>query len=192
MTGSIDISDEILFDEAEWVGKGRQWPTQAKDVPLGLADFREANLNLPESVASKVRKIDALSAEHLLKYPLPKRSHQLAFKPVNSCFRAELPNDVQNKHIDTFLDRPIPQLSFIEQALEGVGQALLDGKQSFEDPHYPGSRLPLWVLRWWSKMWKVTESREVWKRGYDWLNKHLREHAAQSVQHIELMAARAT
>ncbi|KAJ2924430.1 hypothetical protein H1R20_g12655, partial [Candolleomyces eurysporus] len=70
MTDTQDVDADILFDESEWIRTGRLWPKEVKDVPAGLAAFREEHITLPEDIINQLQEIKKLTAEGLLNYPL--------------------------------------------------------------------------------------------------------------------------
>ena len=57
-----------------------------------------------------------------------------------------------------------PSLEFVQDVEAHLGQAILDGAQSIEDPAYKGGGLPFWTIRYWKEMHVVSQAQARWKK----------------------------
>ncbi|KAF6746318.1 hypothetical protein DFP72DRAFT_1017300 [Ephemerocybe angulata] len=185
-----DGTTTVSFDVSEWVGQQRKYPKDPHKVPAGLAFYRDEQLAVPGFITAEFDFLQSLTVKALLERSLPKESHSLVYKQAKLCFTHEPPNDGRDEHVETLFQRNIPPAAFIQSALDQVGQALLDGHVSFEDPSYPGSRLAMWELRYWSTLLDLLATRKRWQKALTWLNDNLRQHVRNQVPHTELMQAK--
>jgi hypothetical protein len=68
--------------------------------------------------------------------------------------------------------RKLPSREFVADAEAHLGQALLDGAESIEDPAYKGEGLPVWAIEYWKEMYAAADAQEVWKKSIAWLQKY--------------------
>ena len=76
--------------------------------------------------------------------------------------------------MDCLRYRALPAEAFIDAAMKDLGQALLDGKKSVEDPSFPQSRLPFWVLQFWNKMHWIVFAQPQWMKGLSWIDNNIK------------------
>lgn len=127
----IDLVNPVLLDEAKWIGQGRTYPTSNPSQELIV--YCDSHLEIPKAWAELLLPKDNLTIKELLATLWVKGTHALIFKaPENSYHRLAPNQDALCLKTCT-----LPPQSFVDAALEGVGQALLDGKKSVEDPRYP-------------------------------------------------------
>lgn len=165
----IDLVNPVLLDEATWIGQGRTYPTSNPSQELIV--YRDSHLEIPKDWAKLLLPKDNLTVRELLATLLVKGTHALIFKAPENSYHHLAPN----QDALCLKKRTLPPQSFVDAALEGVGQALLDGKKSVEDPRYPGARLPLWVLQFWKEMYRMLVVHAGWRKGYDWITANIEE-----------------
>jgi len=44
---------------------------------------------------------------------------------------------------------------------------------SIENPRFPASRLPLWSIRYFKKMYEIHNIQSQWRKGIEWLDSNL-------------------
>jgi hypothetical protein len=71
-------------------------------------------------------------------------------------------------------------------------QAVLDGNHAIEDPKFPGSRLPLWCIKFWEEMLDVVDAQSQWKKSMVWLDEHIRRTlpGSEPIAHMQLACTR--
>lgn len=63
---------------------------------------------------------------------------------------------------------------------------------SIVDPAYPDLRLPLWIIRYWMKMWDICDKQDRWRKALTWLGDKMHETAVEEEQEIYREARRLT
>lgn len=181
--GDSDLEDSAAhpFDPEEWIGKGRKLPTP-NDIPQGLAEYFHSLREIPNEIIIQHFPFSGLDIETFLKYELPKRSFNLLKSIPMDCFKPEEPHTVQDT---TFASRVLPPLNFVEGLNEHFRQRVLDNMHSIVDPAYPDLRLPLWIVRYWTKMWDIHDKQDRWRKGLDWLGDRINETTA-SEEELEM------
>ena len=160
----IDLASNVpAFSTAEWIGQGRTYPVDNSPFPE-LAAFHTAALAIPRH-GSNFLPSPCLSIQQLLSLELPTTAATLVHRSAKQCFCPQPPTE----DLSCLQTRRIPSKGFVNDANKAFGQALLDGAQSFADPHYKGSPLPLWVVNFWTEMHKVLDARSVWEKTNHWL-----------------------
>ena len=124
----INLINPVPLDEAKWVGQGKTYPTS--NPPHKLIVYRDSHLEIPKDWAELLLPKDNLTIRELLATPLVKGTYALIFKPPENSYHHLAPN----QDALCLKKRTLSPQSFVEAALEGVGQALLNGKKSVEDP----------------------------------------------------------
>jgi hypothetical protein len=185
----IEIEDSYNFDEAEWIGQGKTFPKDPKDVPLALAWYRSEQLSLPQYAEDQLNNIYQKTINEFVAMKLPKCSYSITFKQPRTCFHKDEPNDAKESHFKTFSQCTIPPADFVKGALEHAGQAILNRSKSFEDPQYPSSQLPLWALEFWRQILHMEEIHKKWAQCSEWLNTQLQQGREGQVQTGEPMKA---
>jgi len=156
----IDVENPAILNESDWIGMGKSYPTFPEKVPEALRNYRSLHLEIPRDAAQILLPNVNLTVKELIEKTLPKVLHGLVFKAPKSCYQILKPN----QDVDCLRYRALPTKAFVHAAMEDLGQALLDGKKSVEDPSFPQSRLPLWVLQFWNNMHGITSVAEVRSR----------------------------
>jgi len=159
----IDLDNPVALDELEWISKGKVYPTL--DPPQELIVYRDSHLEIPKNWARLLLPDDNITVKELLAKSLAKSTHALVFKPPENSYHHLPPN----QDVACLSKRTLPPQSFVNAALAGLGQALLDGKKSVEDPRYPGACLPLWVLQFWKETYRILAVQARWRKGHDWI-----------------------
>jgi hypothetical protein len=161
---SVDLASKVpAFSTAEWISQGRTYPADNSPFPE-LVAFHAAALAIPHH-ARDFLPTPSLSIKQFLSLKLPITAATLVHRSAKQCFGCELPTE----DVSCLRTRRIPSKDFVNNANKAFGQALLDGAQSFADPHYKGSPLPLWVVTFWIEMHKVLNARSVWEKTDHWL-----------------------
>jgi len=156
---------EILFNKEEWINKGLVYPKDPQKVDLGLAYYCQSQLKIPPHILQNYFPNKHLPVKALLIYNLPKVAISLVAVKATHCFHARKPNDDGIQ----LGQRNIPSEAWVNTMYMQFNQAILDGKQSVEDPQYPGSYLPLWSIGFWRKMQVVVVAWNDWRRAVGWL-----------------------
>ena len=132
-----------------------------------------------------------LDIETFLEYKAPKRTFSLLKSTVMDCFRPEEPHAAATQ--DTaFAGRSLPPLKFVEALNEHFRQRVLDNMHSIIDPAYPDLRLPLWIVRYWMKMWDIHDKQDRWRKALVWLGDRIHETASDEEQEMYKEARRLT
>ena len=126
----IDVDSPAILNESEWIGKGKCYLTIPEEVPEALRNYRSLHLEIPRSSAQTLLPDVNLTVKDLIEKSLPKASHGLVFKPPKSCYKILEPN----QDVDCLRYRALPAEAFVHAAMKDLGQALLDGNKSVEDP----------------------------------------------------------
>lgn len=163
----INLADDPTpqLDHSIWIGKGRDWPKDPKDVPRGLGLYRSHLLEIPDYYKKQAFPRNDITVEEFITKDLLKVSHSLVAVKPNLWFNHLPPN----QDVEALLSRPIPSQVFVEKIKEAFGQAILDGKESVQDPSFPNSRLPLWSVQFWVKAHEINDSQHRWKTSLAWL-----------------------
>ena len=159
----------IPFIRDNWIGKGRKVPTPG-DTPIGLANYFTTVKEVPENVKNIYYADIHLNVEDFLKIKLPARTYALPGITIEQCFSKNGPNEIIFENFDK---RTLPPRRFVEKLNAHFRQAVLDGMWSVVDPAYAGSRLPLWMIRFWTEMWERHEIHERWEKGLKWLDQKI-------------------
>jgi len=164
----IDLDNPAPLDELEWISKGKVYPIL--DPPQELVVYRDSHLDIPKIWAHSLLPDDNITVEELLAKSLFKGMHALVFKPPESSYHHLPPN----QDVTCLSKRTLLPQSFIDAALVELGQALLDGKKSVEDPRYPGARLLLWVMQFWKESYRILAVQAWWRKGHDWISGNIK------------------
>ena len=163
---SIYMEEPLAFDPAEWIGKKKQYPSNAEE-PLGLWEYCKNALEIPAEQRLQLLPDPALSVQEFLALPLPQQSNALVNLKPETWFSPEPPNE------DTIqlTSRVIPSRHHTEKLKDVFGQALLNGAKSIMDPYYKTSRLPLFAIKFWLEMHQVLDIQSKWHASTLWLRK---------------------
>jgi hypothetical protein len=159
----VDLTEDPGFRKEDWMGK--IYPTV--DVPADLQEFCNAALEIPAAHRSTLLPNTTLSVNAFVELSLPTAQATLISIRAETCFiNAKPTNDVS-----CLKTRKLPSLEFVEDAEKHIGQALLNGAQSIEDPAFKGEGLPFWTIQFWKEMHRTAEAQSIWKRSICWLEK---------------------
>lgn len=151
------------YDISPWIGK--QYPT---NPPEGLREYCDFTITMPESYKTLLPD-PKMAIPQFVEVSLPTQSPRLETYPIAS---QNFCNSLPSLDVDCLRRRTIPSREFIVEAINHSRQALLDGMQSFIDPHFFQDRVPLpfWVLSFWRHMWFALDAQVTWKECNIWLN----------------------
>jgi hypothetical protein len=141
------------------------YPIDSQKVNLGLAYYCQSQLEIPLPILQNYFPNKNLQVKALLIYNLPKVTISLVVVKATHCFHTRKPNDDGIQ----LGQRNIPSEAWVNAMYMQFNQAILDGKQSVEDPQYPGSYLPLWSIGFWRKMQAVVAAQNDWRHATEWL-----------------------
>jgi len=166
MTSSniLDLTGDRLFKKDDWMGK--KYPTS--DVPEELAEFRKSALEIPTIHREALLPDPTLSVETFVALSLPAAQETLISYGAKSCFVKRKPTE----HVSCLKTRNLPSREFVEDAEVLLGQALLDGALSIQDPTYKGEGLPVWTIQYWREMHAARQAQDEWRKSIAWLQKH--------------------
>jgi hypothetical protein len=162
MDNIVDLTEDPVFRKEDWMGK--LYPTS--DVPQELRMFCDAALEIPAALQEALLPDSNLSVNAFVELHLPTTQATLISFGAKSCFSKMKPT----KNISCLKTRKLPSLEFVEDAEVSIGQALLDGAQSINDPAYKGEGLPIWTIRYWRMMHAVAKGQAGWKDSIRWLD----------------------
>lgn len=184
-----DVEDIIPapFIQENWIGKGQKVPTPG-EMPMGLANYFTTVKEVPENIKNKYYADIHLNVEEFLKIKLPARTYALPGISTKQCFSINDPNEISFENLDK---RTLPPRQFVEKLNLHFRQAVLDGMRSVVDPTHAGSRLPLWMICFWTEMWERHEIYERWEKGLKWLDQKI-ESKSGSEAELYLEAHRLT
>ncbi|KAF9481696.1 hypothetical protein BDN70DRAFT_991713 [Pholiota conissans] len=173
MVDDLDPDVPQLFNDQEWIGKGKIYDT----------------LQLPYFVLSEFSSRTAVPAEFLqeAKLPapnvhvsdivnsvnLPRVSSEIIVTTPQSWFSCDAPNIT----LDLLLTRLTPTHIFIGKLQGLLGQAWLNGAKSVIDPRFNNGqdRLPLWTVTYWKQISILCEKQGKWKKAVAWLENEKRK-----------------
>jgi hypothetical protein len=170
----IDFTKPQVFRKEEWMGK--IYPTSKADEPLELSDFRNAALEIPVVHRKALLPDPTLSVDAFVKLHLPPIQAALISFGAKSWFSTRKPTE----DVSCLKTRKLPSREFIADAEAHLGQALLDGAESIQDPAYKGEGLPVWAIAYWKEMLAATEALEAWKKSIVWLQNYSTKTGVQS------------
>lgn len=174
-----EITDKPLpFDKKHWIGTGRQYPTRALDVPLGLIYYCDAKCQIPEAINHDLFLDSQVTVKALLTYKLPKIAVSLITVKAQNCFSNFEPEDITN----SIGDWTIPSIAWVNKMKEHYPQAILDNMASVINPSYPGIRLPFWMIPFWLKMHRVHGIQQDWMKSMEWVEQHLRNQKSKAME----------
>jgi hypothetical protein len=160
----IDFTTVSVFRKEDWMGK--RYP--ASNVPTRLAEFRNAALAIPATSRWTLLPDVNLSVDAFVALSLPTAQAALISIRAETCFVKTRPtNDVS-----CLKTRKLPSLEFVEDAERRIGQGLLDGAQSIEDPAFNGDGLPFWTIQFWKEMHHALAAQLAWEKSFRWLEKY--------------------
>jgi hypothetical protein len=178
MEGS-DIEDvhPTPFLQEDWIGKGRKVPA-ANDTPKGLAEYFATVKEVPNVIRKKYYAESNLNIESFLKINLPTRLYTLPTISIGQCFSRNNPNE---RPLEILSKCALPPCQLVNKFEAHFRQAVFDGMCSMVDPAYAGSRLPLWVTRFWMEMWERHDVREQCEKGLTWLDEKIASKTGKEV-----------
>ncbi|KAG6819326.1 hypothetical protein H0H93_012927 [Arthromyces matolae] len=162
----LDLSEELVFDPTEWIGKGREVPQDSSKIPHAFHNYCAQLLAVPDEFKEIHYPSDILRVQDFLLYTLPEESHSLVHVDVKTFFQP-LPANVD---VESLRKRQLLPESMVQKLFRATYQAILDGMTSIEDPMYPGSRFPLWIITYFQEMHQMTAIQSAWRKGIEWLN----------------------
>ncbi|KAH7905193.1 hypothetical protein BJ138DRAFT_1130617 [Hygrophoropsis aurantiaca] len=168
-TIAIDDDPNIIFNAPEWIGTGQTYP--AADTPSYILAARAALLAIPTANLlylphTKMSILDFLQA------PLPAQPSVLVQEKAKKNFSMLEPNE----DITCLRYRKIPPTEWIQALNTAFGQAWFDGAKSLVDWRYgKDSRLPLWIITYWTEMSIVHKKRRLWLKAHQWVT-HMSGH----------------
>jgi len=166
------------FIAAEWIGAGKKVPAP-NDMPDGLANYLGAIKAVPEDVKEKHYPQNHITVEDFRQIKLPKLSYTLPRIKVEACFNKAVPNEAMETLSN--LNRPLPSRQLVQNMLQHLPQAVLDGNQSVLDPAFLGSLYPLWTVRYWLDIWDIADSQDSWRKGLKWLDATIKSEGENDV-----------
>lgn len=166
----LDLVNPRQFDESEWIGNGRTYPANQQDVPPELSTYCDHLLEIPTNFAKAAFPDAGISIEKFLKLRLLKPSFSVVHVQADRCFT----RFAANEDPGCLLIWPIPSRAFIDNLKKSYGQAVLNGSKSVEDPRYPGSRLPLWCIQFWTEILLVIDAQMKWRQSLTWIDNCLK------------------
>ncbi|GLB42721.1 hypothetical protein LshimejAT787_1201700 [Lyophyllum shimeji] len=166
----IDISEgPPPFNRAEWIGRGRKLPEDPDKVPIGLQYYCNSLLEIPEYIQATHFPAENLNVHDFLKFALPRQTHGFALVRTEKCFtRIEA-----NEDIACLRSRPLPSQQLVTALATHFRQAVLDEMVSVEDPAFPNSRLPLWSISYFKKVYELYAIQSEWRKAMKWLESYL-------------------
>lgn len=100
----------LPFDTLKWVGTGKIYPTNPKDVPWELTAYLAQQLEIPEDFETAAFPDPVLQVQDFLELKLLNASFSLVHKQPDRCFSSHITNQ-DTIHL---LTRPIPDRAFVE------------------------------------------------------------------------------
>jgi hypothetical protein len=167
----IDFTVDRVFKKEDWMGK--TYP--ASNVPLELSEYRAMALEVPAAFRKALLPDPSISVHEFIACALPKAHASLISLGAKSHFLRAKPTE----NVFCLRTRKLPSRDFVEDAEACLGQALLNGAQSIEDPAYKGTGLPVWTIQYWKEMHIVLQAQARWKKGDVWLQKYSTGTSAQ-------------
>ncbi|KAJ3564561.1 hypothetical protein NP233_g8221 [Leucocoprinus birnbaumii] len=164
---TVDLTQSPpAFDATEWIGKGRQFPTNPKSVDAGLCDYIDHLKTMPELRGSPLPN-PQISVDKFLEHTLPAVDTKTAEGTSNV-----YSNDTPSNNFEELLRIPLPDPAWIKSVEKGLGQAILDGRKSFLlQTRSTTTRLPFWILTWWRKASDVLAKQHKWRKAKEWVEK---------------------
>jgi hypothetical protein len=169
----IDFTKPRVFRKDDWMGK--IYPASKADEPPELSDFRDAALEIPVVHRKALLPDPSLSVDAFVKLHLPLTQAALISFGAKSWFSKKKPTE----NVSCLKTRKLPSRKFVAEAEAYLGQALLDGTESIEDPVYKGGGLLMWAIGYWREMYTVAEALETWKKSIAWLQEYNTKTGAQ-------------
>jgi hypothetical protein len=164
-----DLSEDHIFDKNHWVRlHGKNYPTEASEVPPELQAFRDAAMKIPDTYRMDLIPASDLSIQSLLSIDLPAKRVTLVSVSASKQFTSDTPLT----DVSCLKTRKLPSIEFVTDAAKNFGQALLNDAQGIIDPNYKGQGLPVWAVQYWIEMHQVLMMRALWKGNLDWLDSH--------------------
>ncbi|VDB82995.1 unnamed protein product [Peniophora sp. CBMAI 1063] len=153
----IEVTGEDLspFDASTWIGRGRKLPAT---LPRGLREHIKSVLLIPDAHRELLPKADA-SIEALMSWRPPEATPCDDIVWATNIFSPCAPNGAVRHFLDD--NYSLPPRQAIEHAHERIGQAILDGMQSFCNARYQNTYLPLWTISFYRALYEVLQRREV-------------------------------
>ncbi|KAF8814343.1 hypothetical protein BYT27DRAFT_7250099 [Phlegmacium glaucopus] len=177
----IEVSNEPpSFNKDEWIGKGQKYP-KGEHVPLALKYYIDSLLVIPDIAKEEYIPSSNLAIKDFIKKKLPKISHSLPTVKAEISFLKEAPN-VGTIALST---RELPPLPWLNRLKENFKQVALDGKKSIVDPQYPGSRVPLWWIGFWTELHNIHKIQQDWMKAMEWVEERT-EGAQKKEQEMRL------
>ena len=124
---SIDMEEPLPFDPAEWIGKKKQYLSNAEE-PLGLWEFCKDALEIPAEQRLQLLPDPALSVQEFLALLLPQQLNALVNLKPETWFSLEPPNE----DMIQLTSHVILSRHHMEKLKDVFGQALLNGEKSHE------------------------------------------------------------
>ena len=166
MSDVMDLVNEegVVFDAAQWIGRGRTY----KDVPIYVCDVLTDIRQIPDLVSKSCLPSPEVPILDFINLALPPQSSELITTQASAWFSNQPP---QQNVIELLQSRSIPPKAILDKLDCLLGQAWFDGKVSILDPRYnDGSdALPLWAPTYWLKMAKIISIQTEWRRAKEWI-----------------------
>lgn len=152
------------FDASLWISKGRKFPATP---PLGLRRHIDALLSIPDAYREYLPG-DDVSVEDLLNWKAPEAAPCDDIVWAEGLFSPCTPNGA----VRHFLTKnpSLPPRRALESAHEKIGQAVLDGMQSFCDTRYSNTYLPLWTISVCRAIYHALSRRESFLACLRWID----------------------
>ncbi|THH16946.1 hypothetical protein EW146_g3772 [Bondarzewia mesenterica] len=175
---SIQIySDDDIpeFRHELWIRNGKKYPDDPSQVPPELEAHIDITTRIPLDYETALLPNEDLSVRDFIRLNLPQQEKNLVAAHAHLMFKSDPPN----LQASVLHGRDIPHREFVKEAVQSVGQAILDGALAVLDGRYAGGRLPLWTITYWRRMDIILETKMIWKQAEDWL---LCQHVGAAIQ----------
>lgn len=168
----IEISDDDeprpTFDKEKWIGSGIIYPTS--NTPRELIHYVNSFLEIPPYERKTLLPDLFLPLSKLVSENLPDCEEGLVHLSATSAFQSSAAN-IESAWMKK---RTVPTRTFVEKAVQALGQAVLDGALSIRDPRSEGARLPIWSISYWQLLCKAHDVLREYDRARAWLLNGLR------------------
>ncbi len=154
-----------IFVPSEWIGCGKTYPEG--DTPAFILAARKSVLAIPAPHTTLLPD-PRVSVLGLLASELPPRPSAITHADASRSFSFDPPTE----DLPALTDRPLPHPQFIQKLQKEFGKAWFSGALSVVDGRFKNSRLPLYVITYWTEMTLIYDKRVEWARADVWLRRY--------------------
>ena len=157
----LDLTgDARHFNKPKWIKQNRKYPA---DPPAELRAYRDSLYEIPQKYQHQLIPEPTFNIIEFTELKLPGTTSILIGHAAKNCFSEYKPTE----DISCLANRNLPSRIFVNNAKSD--QAILDGANSIDDPHYKGGFLPLWTVAYWDTMHGIVEDQKIWRQVLQWL-----------------------